>query len=68
MRAEIETYRLFKGFLVSVFTNWSLLMIISIILAAVSGQTVIQFIYFIFAMLLIFIQRDFYRYPESREL
>jgi uncharacterized membrane protein len=68
MRAEIETYRLFKGFLVSVFTNWSLLMIIAIILAAVSGQTVIQFIYFIFAMLLIFIQRDFYRYPESREL
>jgi uncharacterized membrane protein YkvI len=42
-------------------------MILTLVLASFANKSLISFGYFIFGMVMIHLQRDFYKYPESRD-
>lgn len=59
--------RTFKALQQYLLINWGLLVIAFLMLSCVAGQSLVSFGYFLFSMVLVILQFNFYKYPEGRD-
>lgn len=65
LTAEETSTRVIKGLSAMIYTNFSLLLIMFVLFISIFSKTLLSFGYFIFSMILIYNNRNFFKDTES---